>query len=160
MMLAMDASWWWACAAFGLAAGVVARLYWRSRSADRQIEQLNVASQQAAVQLEELNALLQEARRRLERLEAPPSSSPARRVPFLAELEALGELRQLDDVNALGKSAEQLDRHGQARWIDPFAGEEQRRALARLADQGLSAGEIARRLERPLGEVELMLSLR
>lgn len=159
-MLAMDASGWWAVSALGIAAGVFVRLCFGRRRSGSPIDGRCAASQANEQQLAELNRLILEARQQADRLEALLARSSNQQAHSLDQLDALGQADRLDDPRALADLAEQLGTHRPAAWEDPFRGEDQVLALARLADQGLSAEKIARRLNKPLGEVELMLSLR
>lgn len=159
-MLAMDASGWWGVAAIVLAVGVFARLCFGRRRAGRPIDERCAAGQRNEQQIAELTRLIHEARQQADRLEALLERSSNQRVHSLDQLEALGQPGKLDDAGALAGVAQQLGTPGQAAWDDPFRGHDQWLALARLADQGLTAEKIARRLNKPLGEVELMLSLR
>jgi hypothetical protein len=65
----------------------------------------------------------------------------------------------LDDSRMLGHVAAQCSPLGDIP-ADLFQHDRQSLSVARLADQGLSPASIAECLSLPLGEVELLLSLR
>jgi hypothetical protein len=111
--------------------------------------------------LSALQALVIMARGESERLEAAIRKAEALDLPTatgsLAILERLGEPAALEDPHALCEAA---DRVGSKPVLaDPFAGEQTDLSLANLAAKGLASQEIARRLNLPLGEVELRLNL-
>jgi DNA-binding NarL/FixJ family response regulator len=121
--------------------------------------------------LSALQALVALARRESDRLEAAlhraeqldlPATASADAPPprhTLAQLEALADSAALADPTALAAAARLSDLPG---GVEDNLFDSNRRSidLARLADQGLSPAEIAHRLSLPLGEVELLLSLR
>jgi hypothetical protein len=111
--------------------------------------------------LSALQALVIMAKRESERLETAIRKAESLDLPHpsdsLALLERLGEPMALEDAHALGDAAARLA--GDSAIPDPFAGEQTELALSNLAAKGYSAQEIARRLNLPLGEVELRLNL-
>jgi hypothetical protein len=111
-----------------------------------------------------LQALVATAQREALRLETAIGRIEAMRHAdlrdSLATIEELAEADTLNNPAALSQAVAQVvplpatfDRH-------VFAADCKSLQVARLCDQGQSAAEIAHRLQLPLGEVELLLSLR
>lgn len=88
----------------------------------------------------------------------PAPKPPAR--SSLDRLESLADEDQLHSGEALRVLADAVVTDDATFPSDPFAGHQESIAIARLADRGYSAVEIASQLHKPLGEVELLLSLR
>lgn len=92
---------------------------------------------------------------KFQRLEAAIRDAD-RRIAALQELaggqRAVGEGAGLDVT--VGEAAERDDQVRAARKLLT------RQQVHRLAEQGMTAGQIARQLDQPVGEVELMLALR
>lgn len=153
--------WVTGVAAVALAAWLLLRMRREHQRLQLLLQQYELASQRLSQQIEALSPLVQNARRAAARLESTPTNAAAPHPTpecSLSKLEALTANGELPTLAQLGPHA--LQRHQAAHWPDPFENEEHRLAIARLADQGNSASEIAHRLNRPLGEVELLLSLR
>lgn len=117
--------------------------------------------------LSALQALVVLARQEAERLEAAIRRAADGGIggddaprDTLAAIERLADPAALDDPDKLAEVAAQCPSHASATAADPFHDNERTIAIARLADRGHSSVEIARRLGRPLGEVELLLGLR
>jgi DNA-binding NarL/FixJ family response regulator len=108
--------------------------------------------------MKSLYALVDLAGREADRLEAALARSAENRGGSLAAIESLGEPAALDDPQSLARVAAQVTTTGAGG--DLFADNDRQVAIARLADQGLTPAEIARRLSLPIGEVELLLNLR
>ncbi len=105
-----------------------------------------------------LEALVTRAMQESQRLEAALALARAAQQPdLLAQIESLADEPALAEPHFLARVAAQMPA---VVADDPFAGNERQLAIARLADQGLAASDIARRLSLPIGEVELLLSLR
>ena len=113
--------------------------------------------------LSALQALVIMAQRESARLEAAIRRAETldRRAPSdsLAVLERLGEPAALQNPHAIRSAAEALPDTTSARFPDPFQDEQTELAIANLAAQGLPAADIARRLNLPLGEVEIRLNM-
>jgi hypothetical protein len=77
----------------------------------------------------------------------------------LAAIERLGDAAALEDSRMLGQVAAQFSPPDDIP-ADLFQRDRKSLSVARLADQGLSPASIAECLSLPLGEVELLLSLR
>jgi hypothetical protein len=129
-----------------------------------QVEMHDTAKQLKAEldsKLSALQALVIMAKRESERLEMAIRKAESLDLPeatdSLARLERLGEPSALEDPHALCNAAARLA--GESAIPDPFEDEQTELALANLAAKGLSAQEIARRLNLPMGEVELRLNL-
>ena len=153
----------------GVVSAVMAVIYtfMRSRHERRRYETLlaecRAANDRVAQRLAELEVHIQSASTRLHRLEVAAKNGVCAPTPIedrLARLEALGDESQLHDAHALANAAHSMCSPDERTWSDPFENEDQLLSIARLADQGHSAAEIARRLGKPVGEVELRLSLR
>jgi hypothetical protein len=114
--------------------------------------------------LSALQALVPIVQQEAQRLEAMIARAEALTgvVPqdSLATLEELADRAALDNPDALGQVAAQLSPLPSEFDSDLFATDQKTLQIARLWDQGQSAADIAHRLQLPLGEVELMLSLR
>jgi hypothetical protein len=78
----------------------------------------------------------------------------------LAAIESLGDPAALDDAERLALVASQIRLLPGGTHGDLFERDRHALAAGRLADQGLSPASIAQHLQLPLGEVELLLSLR
>jgi hypothetical protein len=78
----------------------------------------------------------------------------------LAALENLGDPAALDDPQRLAQVASRLPALRDEIAVDLFDRDRQSLDVSRLADQGLTPASIAEHLRLPLGEVELLLSLR
>jgi hypothetical protein len=78
----------------------------------------------------------------------------------LAAIESLGDPAALEDSQRLAQLAARLPALPADLAADLFDRDRQSLAVSRLADQGLSSESIAEHLRLPLGEVELLLSLR
>ena len=112
----------------------------------------------------ELHGLAQDIDRRLEDRLAQLNDAIASCEERISQLRALGmppapepaaaEIDQGEPAAAAEESDEQLD-EGEVR--SQYVGDGE---IARLADEGLPAFEIARRLDRQVGEVELAMRLR
>ena len=82
----------------------------------------------------------------------PPTST-------LAAIESLGDAAAIDDPRRLAEVVAQVAPPSDLP-ADLFARDRESLQIGRLADQGLSPASIAEHLHLPLGEVELLLSLR
>jgi hypothetical protein len=122
-----------------------------SEALDRKMSELEVILQQARQESARLASLLSRARQ----LQQPRAAASA-----LAEIEALADPAALEDSQSLASVAAQLPPSRTGMASNVFEDNRQSLAIARLADQGLPAAEISRRLGVPVGEVELRLSLR
>jgi hypothetical protein len=143
-----------------IVAAIGAALYLRRRGWLTAPREQSAELEMVRRELGSLKRLLEEARVEANRLEAAISRASALRHPSectLERIEHLADAGQIDDPGSLAAVASDLQT---GRWIDPFAGEEPRLAIAHLADQGMATIEIARRLGRPIGEVEFLLNLR
>jgi len=104
------------------------------------------------------------ARREAERLEAAIRNAQALELEspreILDSLESLADATSLANPDALRRAAAQLPQLPSGVAGDVFDSDQKTLAIARLKDQGNSAGEIAHRLGLPVGEVELRLSMR
>ena len=78
----------------------------------------------------------------------------------LAAIESLGDPAALEDSQRLAQVAARMPVLPADLAADLFERDRQSLAVSRLADQGLSSESIAEHLHLPLGEVELLLSLR
>jgi hypothetical protein len=78
----------------------------------------------------------------------------------LAAIESLGDPAALDDPERLSQVAARMPALPGDVAADLFERDRQSLAVSRLSDQGLSPVSIAEHLHLPLGEVELLLSLR
>ncbi len=111
-----------------------------------------------------LRELILLARREADRLEAAVKNSESLELAAphetLAALEDLADLASLANPDALGQAADLLPKLPGGVAGDLFDSERTALDIARLINQGLAAGEIARRLNLPIGEVELRLSMR
>ena len=83
----------------------------------------------------------------------PPTST-------LAAIESLGDAAAIDDPRRLAEVVAQVAPPPGDLPADLFARDRDSLQIGRLADQGLSPASIAEHLHLPLGEVELLLSLR
>jgi len=110
-----------------------------------------------------LQALALLARQESQRLETALARVAEVTTPHarhsLAAIESLGDSAQLDNRERLPAVAAQMPTHNDLRGA-LFDDNRDLVAVANLADQGLSAPEIARRLSLPIGDVELLLNLR
>jgi DNA-binding NarL/FixJ family response regulator len=111
-----------------------------------------------------LHQLILVARSETERLESAIKNAQALELESprdtLDSLESLADATSLANPEALGSAVAQLPQLPSDVAGDVFDSDQKTLAIARLKDQGNSAGEIARRLGLPLGEVELRLSMR
>jgi hypothetical protein len=78
----------------------------------------------------------------------------------LADIEELGDPAALDDAERLAEVAARVSKFADELPPDLFDRDRQSLAVSRLADQGVPPSSIAEHLHLPLGEVELLLSLR
>ncbi|HZN32507.1 MAG TPA: hypothetical protein VFB80_01765, partial [Pirellulaceae bacterium] len=103
------------------------------------------------------------ARQESQRLESALARAGSVEAPAprytLAAIESLGDAARLDDEERLPQLAAQISLAPGIRG-ELFDDNRDLVAVANLADQGLSAPEIARRLSLPIGDVELLLNLR
>jgi len=113
--------------------------------------------------LSALQTLVALARRESDRLEAAIRRAERLNLEIprdtLARIENLADPSALADATVLASTSASLANFP---GIEENLFDSNRRSieLARLADQGLSPADIAHRLSLPLGEVELLLSLR
>jgi len=110
-----------------------------------------------------LESLVDTARHESQRLEAAIAKAEALRTrngDSLAMLEALADPAALDDPQAMERAAADVMRLPADVASDIFTADEKTLKIARLIHQGHSLAEIARRLHLPLGEVELLMSMR
>ena len=111
----------------------------------------------------ELKTFIREAREESTRLESAINAARSvcviSRPEALAKLEELADPAALSDPQALAQTAAQLPPLPGI-TSDLFVANQKTVAIARLLEQGHAAPEIARRLSLPLGEIELLLSLR
>lgn len=135
-----------ACAGMGIA---LARS--RRRIAAREAEMARLATllQQAQEESRRLKSLLSKTQSMVRRGAAGS----------LARIESLAEPAALDDSQSLARAAAELPSPHFAGAGGPFAENRQSVAIARLADEGLTAAQIAECLGVSVGEVELRLSL-
>jgi hypothetical protein len=111
-----------------------------------------------------LQALVLIARQESQRLEAAVAKAGSLEIApprdTLARIEGLADPAALASQAALADLAAQMP--GMPRGIadDFFEADKKPLAIARLADRGYSPAEIADELGLPIGEVELLLSLR
>ena len=119
----------------------------RQRSVEKQMDtllvELSEMARQITAQLDtraaKLDALIREADEKIAALRSPPPPAPSQAEP--AHPAAAGR-----DVPGV---------------TEPLAIDDPRHAAVyQLADRGLNAGQIAQRLGRPNGEIELILALR
>ena len=114
--------------------------------------------------LSALQALVILARRESERLEQAirraENADVAAPRDALAAIEGLADPAALADPDRLARVAAQMPPLPGGLRSDLFDDNQHQVAIARLAEQGLSPTEIARRLRLPIGEVELLLNLR
>jgi hypothetical protein len=114
--------------------------------------------------LSALQALVALARRESDRLEAAILRAEQLDISApqgtLAQLQNLADPASLADPTALATAAGYLSPLPGCTDSDLFAANRRLLELSRLADQGLSPAEISHLLSLPLGEVELLLSLR
>jgi DNA-binding NarL/FixJ family response regulator len=112
----------------------------------------------------ELEALIASARQESQRLEAAIAKAQSLGLAAgrdtLAAIEDLADPVALDDPRALSQVAARIPQLPTGVAEDLFAADEKNLTIVRLLHQGHSAAEIARRLRMPIGEVELLLSLR
>jgi hypothetical protein len=150
LMLSLMASWGCAIAALLAALSTILRFRRDLRRQEQRLAECRAASEQLCLRVTELE-------NRIAALDLQATAAPALRQRhsqhLLDRLESLADDDQLQDPAARAATLKPC-------FSDPFEAESPRLAIARLADQGNSAAEIARRLNRPLGEVELLLSLR
>jgi len=99
-------------------------------------------------------ALLESAIARAQGEEFEPPTST------LAAIESLGDAAALDDPRRLAEVVAQVATPPGDLPADLFARDRNSLQIGRLADQGLSPASIAEHLHLPIGEVELLLSLR
>jgi hypothetical protein len=115
-----------------------------------------------------LQALVILARQESERLQAAIQRAEKAGTAFPGEeerdvlgmIERLADPAALDDPTQLAELAARLPPLPGGAAADLFDDNERTIAIARLADQGQSPAEIARRLGLAVGDVELLLSLR
>ena len=134
----------------------------------RQVAAIRAEAREMRRQLNEklgaLKELILMARNETERLESAIRNARALELESprdsLDSLESLADASSLADPEALSYAVAQLQKLPSDVAGDVFDSDQKTLAIARLKDQGNSAGEIARRLGLPLGEVELRLSMR
>jgi len=152
-MLSLIASWILTLLAVAVAAYVVGRC---RRNAERLAGEVDR-------KLDELEALVAAARHQSQQLlaavAAAKSLGPDAPRDLLQQIEQLADPTALDDPQAIAQVAAEV-RLPAGVADDLFAADEKTLAIARLADQGHSPAEIASALSLPIGEVELLLSLR
>lgn len=117
---------------------------------DEKLAELHDVVEQARQQSAQLAALLAQAQHR----------KPHRPSNALTKIEALADPAALEDAASMSHLIAELPPPRTGLPVGLFADNRQSLAIAHLADQGLSAAEIARRLGVPIGEIELRLSLR
>jgi hypothetical protein len=83
-----------------------------------------------------------------------------RRADVLGELESLGDSTKVEASDALARATELLSSTDLGSPSDLFVHEHKLRDISKLAREGASSGEIARRLHLTIGEVEFLLNLR
>jgi DNA-binding NarL/FixJ family response regulator len=105
----------------------------------------------------QLEALIDRARREAQRLEALiAEAGEVRPRDSLSLLEDLAQPAALADPQRLAMAAAALPRARD----DMFAENQRQVQISRLAEQGLTANQIAERLSLPIGDVEFLLNLR
>jgi hypothetical protein len=117
---------------------------------DEKIADLHALVEQSREQSTQLAALLAQAQH----------LKPHRPSSALTKIEALADPAALENAASMAHLVAELPSPRTGLPAGLFADNRQSLAIARLADQGLSAAEIARRLGVPIGEIELRLSLR
>jgi DNA-binding NarL/FixJ family response regulator len=155
----------WANASMALVlAGTALAVYFLLRRAAALHAQGRERKRELDEKLAALHELIVTARREAERLESAIKNAQALELKSppdtLDSLESLADPSSLADPVALRHGAAQLPPLPGDVPGDMFESNQQTLAIARLSDQGNSAGEIASRLGLPLGEVELRLSMR
>jgi hypothetical protein len=110
--------------------------------------------QSLLVAADETTARLEAAIRRAESLQARP------RGDTLATMEGLADPTALANLESLAHIAANLPPQKTALAADIFEQDAKVLSVSRLLHQGLKPLDIARRLSLPVGEVELLLSLR
>jgi len=117
-------------------------------------EKARVFSAQIDTKLALLQTLIAEAQEAATRLEAALSREAELHAPLSDEPDSTGlALDQLDPKKFLMEPSPTADAMG-------ATAADRREEIYTLADYGFNVGEIARRIGRPRGEVELVLSLR
>jgi DNA-binding NarL/FixJ family response regulator len=153
-MLSLIASWVLTLVAVALAAYVVSRSSQNAHKLKGELDR----------ELKELKTLIAAARQESQRLQAAiaraNSLGLAARLSTLAAIERLAEAAALDDPRAIVEVAARTAQLPAGVAEDLFEADEKMLTIARLIDQGHSADDIARRLNLPIGEVELLSSLR
>ena len=122
----------------------------RRSELDRKIAELHEVVAQARHESAHLTSLLDQAQQ----------IKPRSAASALADIEALADPAALEDAGSIGRLVAQLPSPRTGLPANLFDDNRQSLAIARLADQGLPAAEISRRLSVPIGEVELRLSMR
>lgn len=119
--------------------------------------ELSEMSRQISAQLDtraaKLELLLREADEKIARLNSLDNAPRHPTVGSVSPALSDGGGQSLPSVAA--KQASTEDAHSTAPPIDP-----RHQAIYELADQGQNVGQIARQLDRPSGEIELILALR
>lgn len=148
-MLSIVASLIAVCVATLVATNAVLR-WWR-RDLLQQLADLRNELTATRHEMESLKALLDNSR----------TTSPVRqRRDFLEQIEQLGDSAALADDGAIEQVARDAAQLPTDIAADLFTADHKLLDITRLIDNGHSLSEIARRLRLPLGEVELLSSLR
>lgn len=79
---------------------------------------------------------------------------------FLEQIEQLGDLTALANENAIEQAVREINQSPSVISADLFTADHKLLDISRLIDNGHTLSDIARRLHIPLGEVELLASLR
>lgn len=109
----------------------------------------------------ELHAAESELRSVKALLDSRRTPEPARqRRDFLEQIEQLGDTAALADDRAIERATREVAQLPADVSADLFTADHKLLDITRLIDNGHSLAEIARRLRLPLGEVELLASLR
>lgn len=118
-------------------------------------------SQQLTNLQTELNATHQELRTLKAAIHKNQTSKPIPlRHDFLAQIEQLGDATALADESTIEQTAREIDQLPGGISANLFTADHKLLDISRLIDNGHSLSDIARRLHIPLGEVELLASLR
>lgn len=144
------------CVAAALLAAAYSMLRWRG---------VELLQRQFLLRLTTLQNQLNATRDELERLEAAiaikrPSATRSSPLDLLDQIEQLGESVSPDNRTALKETADQVAKIPNGVAADLFAADRKLLAIVRLIEKGHSLPDISRRLNLPLGEVELLVSLR
>jgi hypothetical protein len=132
-------------------------LRWRQAAERRQTEH----ERQLQAQLDDLQTQLTVLTQQLASLRQQPTSASRFINPdSLTQIEQLSDPQALTDTQALQTVVEQLASLPTGVTSDLFEADRKILAISRLIEHGHPLPEVARRLSLPLGEVELLSSLR